>query len=59
MSSIQYDTETGITYTMINGVPHKLVTENIGIEGGFKVVTKLVPAVRRTHKDTNLVSEGE
>ena len=44
MSSIKYDTEQGVLYTMLNGVPHKLVTETELTKEGVKVIAKYVPA---------------
>ena len=51
MTSTQYKTETGVLYQMIQGVPHKLVTETIEVEGGIKVITKLVPAAKQGDTD--------
>ena len=44
MSSIAYDVETGTPYTMIKGVPHKLVTETKEDKDGVTVTAKFVPA---------------
>ena len=51
MSSIAYDVETGTPYTMIKGVPHKLVTEYSEDKEGITVTVKFVPAKTLPNND--------
>ena len=51
MSSIAYDIETGTPYTMIKGVPHKLVTEYLEDDTGVTVTAKFVPAKTLPNND--------
>lgn len=51
MSSIAYDIETGTPYTMIKGVPHKLVTEYLEDKTGVTVTAKFVPAKTLPNND--------
>lgn len=53
MSDTQYKMETDVVYQIIQGVPHRLVTETIKVEGGIKVITKLVPAAKQGDTDND------